>query len=413
MHCAYRIACLGIIASLAATVAAAESSWPQWRGPDRDGSLAPALLPETWPESVIRRWEIEVGEGHASPVVFGEKAFVFTRQGEDEIVRAIRVADGSEIWSGRYSAEYEMHSAATRHGKGPKSTPAVSEGRLFTFGISGTLTAWDTVSGRRLWQRRFEEEFPTTSPLYGAAASPLVVEQRVIVPIGGHDRGALAAFDPATGRTLWQWEGDGPAYTSPIVLGEGTARHLVTQSQNATAGFDIESGRLLWQFPFRTPFDQNIVTPLDVDDLVIFSGLNQGATAYRLVGGDEGWQAEEVWHNNEASMYMSSPVSVGGRLLGLSHRGRGRFFCLEAATGKTLFSSRGRHGENAALLAGEDAVLALTTDGELIVFDPYAEQFTELVRYRVAEKPTWAHPAMIPGGMLIKDADTVALWTWE
>src|SRR6187431_3407629 len=138
--------------------------WPQWRGPNRDGSIG-AALPAQWPEALTKRWETPVGIGHASPVVSGNRVVVIGREGDQEIVRALDVASGKEIWRAAYPAPYTVNPAAWSHGAGPKSTPAIAGGRVFTFGITGILSAFDLASGKLIWRR----PAPAVLPDYGAA----------------------------------------------------------------------------------------------------------------------------------------------------------------------------------------------------------------------------------------------------
>ncbi len=389
------------------------ADWPGWRGPARDGYVPDFVPPGKWPEQLKKRWSVQVGEGHSSPVSAGDRIFVFTRQGEQEVVRALSATDGKELWADHYAAPYEMHRAARAHGKGPKSTPVVADGRLFTLGISGILTCWDAESGKRLWQHKFTDRFRHTSPLYGTATSPLVEGNLLIVHVGGHDDGALTAFDTATGQVRWQWTGDGPAYTSPIVATVGKTRQIITQSQEATIGVDVASGELLWQFPFETEYTMNIVTPVLVGDVAVFSGFRKGTFAYRIAESDGRWQPEPLWHNSQVSMFMSSPVVIGRRLLAFSHQSRGRFVCLELDSGKTVWTSDGRMGENAALLVIGDKLLALTTESQLWVIDPAAEQFKVIARYGVADTPTWAHPLVRDGEILVKDRERLTCWALQ
>ena len=142
--------------------------WPQWRGPSRDGSVG-AALPAQWPEALKKRWEIPVGAGHASPVVSGNRVVVIAREGDQEIVRALDVASGKEIWRAAYPAPYTVNSAAWSHGAGPKSTPAIAGGRVFTLGIGGILSAFDLASGKLIWR----VPAPAVLPQYGTATSPL------------------------------------------------------------------------------------------------------------------------------------------------------------------------------------------------------------------------------------------------
>src|SRR5262245_28933263 len=139
--------------------AAAAQDWPEWRGPRRDGSVETWQEPKSWPERLTRKWQATVGAGHSSPVVVGERAYLHSRQAEDEVVTAFDLATGKVLWSDRYSAPYTMNPAATGHGKGPKSTPVASGGRLFTLGISGILSCYDAATGRVVWRHDHAAEF--------------------------------------------------------------------------------------------------------------------------------------------------------------------------------------------------------------------------------------------------------------
>jgi outer membrane protein assembly factor BamB len=399
-----------ILGLLALAALASADEFPQWRGPKRDGQVTDFRPPTVWPSVLEKVWQIEVGLGHSSPVVRGNSIYQFSRRGDDEVLTCLNLADGKELWKHGYPAPYQMNPVAVMHGKGPKSTPAVSGGRVFTLGISGIVTARDAKSGRQLWQREFSKQFPKTSPLYGAAMSPAVFEDKCIVHVGGHDKGALAALDVKTGETIWSWNDDGPAYASPVLVTLDDVPQVVTQSQKACVGIDMADGKLLWRIPFQTEYDQNSVTPIEHEGSLIFSGINLGVDRYRIEKTDEEWEIDKVWGEKEVSFYMSSPVADAHRLFGFSHRHKGQFFALDLTTGKTLWTSEGRQGENAALLQTGNVLWALTNTGELIVFKASDHQFEPLARYKVAETPTWAHPAILSSGLLIKDESTLALW---
>jgi outer membrane protein assembly factor BamB len=393
---------------------AAAEDWPQWRGPRRDGQSAGFLAPKVWPKQLKRQWRVEVGEGHASPVVAMGCVFLLTRQGDKEVVRALDLADGKPLWTQSYAAPFSMSLYAMSHGKGAKSTPAVADGRLFTLGIGNIFSAWDARSGRLLWQRDFAKRFTNTSMLYyGTADSPLVTRDLAVAYVGGRGEGALVALDPASGRTRWEYTGDGAAYASPILADVRGTPQIVTQSQTACIGISPADGSRLWSIPFTTEYDQNIVTPVLLGDRIIFSGLGKGTFAYRLEKGPDGWSPVEVWHNEEMSMYMSSPVVVGERLFGLANRRRGQFFLLDGATGKTLWTGDGRVGDNAAILRAGDLLLALTTGSELLVFKPQEDMVKAVARYQVADTPTWAHPALVGNKIIVKDRTSVTAWTAE
>ena len=394
-----------IAAAVTVTAQQAPSEWSQWRGSRRDGVTA-FRAPTAWPQTLNKRWEIPVGLGHASPVVSGDRVIVHAREGEREATRAIDLKTGKEIWRSDYAAPYTMNPAARGHGPGPKSTPAVAGGRVFTFGISGILSAHDLATGKLLWRT----DAPPAPPEFGTAMSPIVDGTQVIVHVGANDQGALTAFDVATGKVRWRWTGDGPAYASPVVATIDGAPQLITQSENAVLGIDPAKGLLLWRIPFRTNYDQNSVTPVVVKDVVIYSGLENGTTAVRVVKKGNAWTTEPVWKNEQVSMYMSSPVLVGGTLYGLSHRNRGQFFAIDLATGRSLWTTAGREGENASLIAAGDVLLLSTTEGELIVARPNPGKFEEIRRYRLAESAVWAHPAVTTSAIVVKDLDKLTCW---
>lgn len=387
--------------------------WPQWRGPNRDGVVASFTAPKAWPDKLKTIWKVPVGIGHSSPVVVGRRVYLHSRQGESEVASCFDLDSGKLLWKDSYSTAYTMNPAAMAHGKGPKSTPVVSNNKLFTFGISGILSCYDIATGKVRWRKEFSKQFKATSPLFGSAASPLVHDGLVIVHVGGHDAGALTAFDAETGEVKWIWTGDGPGYASPIVFESGGTTQIVTQTQKAIAAFSAASGELLWRIPFETEYVQNIVTPVAYKQTLIFSGLDKGTMAIRAIKRGAKWETERVWHNPDVSMYMNSPVLSGDYLVGLSHKRKGQFFCLDARTGQTLWTTNGREGDNAAMLAAGQFFLLLTDGAELIVARSDPKQFEILKKYSVADSPTWAHPVVVGNRILIKDASSLMLFGFD
>ena len=398
--------------SMACVVAPTAQDWNQWRGPSRSGVTAAFQAPATWPDKPRKVWEATVGTGHSSPVVSGTRAFVFTRVGEDEVVTAVDLQTGKQIWQQRYRATYQLNPAAESHGKGPKSTPVVDGGRVFTLGISGTLSAFDAATGKPLWRKTFDREFDASSPDFGVAMSPLVDDGHVIVHAGGNKSGALMALDGATGTVKWQWKGEGPAYASPVIASFGNSRQVVTESRAHLVGLSAATGAILWSVPFTTAYDQNIVTPIISGDLVLYSGIDQPLTALRIRESAGKWTAERAWHADSVPMYMSTAVLSGGSVFGLTHRNKGQFFALDPRSGKVLWTTRGREGENAALIAVGELLMATTTEGELVIARRDAAKFDPIKRYTIAESPVWAHPVPAGRGVLIKDAEKLAYWVF-
>jgi outer membrane protein assembly factor BamB len=397
----------GMVSQAQLQPVATSTDWPQWRGPSRDGSILVAL-PAEWPKVLTKRWETPVGAGHASPVVSGNRVVVIARDGEQEIVRALDLASGKEIWRAAYPAPYTVNSAAWAHGAGPKSTPAIAGGRVFTLGIGGILSAFELATGKLIWR----VPAPAVPPQYGTATSPLVDGTSVIVHVGGHDNGALTAFDTATGKPRWQWKDDGPGYGSPIVATLGGVRQVIAQTQKFLVGLNAATGTLLWHLPFTDDFSQNAFTPIVFQDLLINAGIDAPLTAIRPKLGGGKWLVETVWTNPQTPMFMSSPVLIGGTIYGLTQRSRGQFVAIDAASGKTLWNTQGREGENASMLGNRAWLLASTTDGNLVIARANPQKYEEVRRYQIAQSAVWAHPAITADSIIVKDVDKVICWSF-
>jgi outer membrane protein assembly factor BamB len=386
---------------------AAVADWSQWRGPNRDGNVTGAAAPKSWPKELKEEWKAAVGVGHSSPVYDSGRVFIFARRGDEETLAALDPSTGKELWKSANAAPYEMNPAARGHGKGPKSTPVVWGGRVYTLGITGVLSAHDVETGRLVWRKEFSKQYPSTSPLYGTSMSPLVENRLVIAHVGGHDRGALTAFDAKTGAVKWSFEPDGPAYSSPVAATLGGTRQIITFTQKEFVSVSADFGELLWKLPAKTAYDTNCVTPIVYKDTIIFALEDGGVLAVRPTRQGKQWKAEEVWRNTDHSLYMNTPVVHGNLLFGLSARNKGQLFALDAGTGKTVWQGPGRAGENASLLNLAGTLLVLLDDATLLVQPADANGYAPAARYTVATSPTWAHPLVLGDRLLVKDETTL------
>src|SRR5687768_6663636 len=228
-----------VSAAVLSLFSVAGADWPQWRGLNRDGYVADAYVPQTWPKALKEEWKVPVGIGHASPVEADGRIYVFARQDEAEVLRCLDAVTGKELWKTAQPISYEMNPAARGHGKGPKSTPLVSGGNVYTLGITGVLSSHDARTGKLKWRHEFSRTYPSTSPLFGTAMSPLIDKGVLIAHVGGHDKGALTAFDAETGAVKWANDAEGRAYSSPIVVNLAGLRQLVTFTQKSFVGVDI------------------------------------------------------------------------------------------------------------------------------------------------------------------------------
>ena len=287
------VICTVVFAGLAALAAGQSASldYPQWRGPNRDGGAMSFTEPKSWPESLILKWKIDIGPGYATPIVVGGRVYTHTRRGDSEVIMALDAATGNAIWQTGYPAPYKMLQATRAHGPGPKSTPLFYNGKLYTLGITGIVSAFDATNGKLLWQR----PVPSVAPLYGTTGlSPVADRGLVTVHVGGHNQGALTAFNADTGDVKRSWAGGGPAYGSPMVADFGGTRQVITCTQENVVGVSAATGDLLWKRQLSNKFANNSLTPILYGETIIVSGYERGVTAFRAVKQNDQWVTENV-----------------------------------------------------------------------------------------------------------------------
>ena len=376
--------------------------YPQWRGRDRDGAASAFSEPASWPDTLTRRWRVDVGEGYATPLVVSETVYVFTRRGEDEVMTALSAATGRVMWQTGYTAPFVPSSAAAAHGAGPKATPTFHAGKLFTLGISGVVAAFDASNGKLLWRTTA----PSEPPYFSAASSPVSEGDLVVAHPGNYE--PLTAFNVNTGAVRWT-AGDGGFFASPIITTLAGVRQVISVTQKNVVGVSIADGAVLWQYPWFGAAGGTM--PILYGDTVIVSALDRGVTAFKPHHRDGTWAVEHLWDTKDVSMYVSNPVVIGDTLFGLSHRASGQFFALDARTGATLWLAAPRQATNTAVVKAGDLLFLLNDDAELIVARSSRTGFQPIRRYTVASSATWAQPAISGNRIFVKDVSSVALWT--
>jgi outer membrane protein assembly factor BamB len=394
---------LGIAVALELPAAAAD--WPQWRGAGREGRVSGFAVPAVWPEKLQLRWRQPVGLGDATPALVGDRLFVFGRVGAEEVIACLAAADGKEIWRQAYAAE-PVTGPAEKYA-GPRSSLAVANGRVVALGVGKVLSCLDAATGQVAWRH---EALAKGVPRFFNAMSPLIVDGTVVVHVGAKDEGLLLALDLATGQTKWQWAGDGPAYSSPIVAVIAGVRQLLLQTEKSLRGLRWDDGRPRWEIVTSPkPGYWNSVTPVVAGDVVYYTGQGTGLRAARIErGADDRWEARPLWHNEDLGTVYNTPVLKDGFCYGLSPRGQ--FFCLEAATGATKWLHAPRLSNFGSLVDGGPVLVALLEKTGLHVLKPSPAGHHEIARYAVSETPVYSHPVLAGRGIFVRDRDTVALW---
>jgi outer membrane protein assembly factor BamB len=396
----------GVLA-VSATCSLAQD-WPQWRGPNRDAKATGFTAPKEWPKELAQKWKVTVGLGDASPAVVGNKLYVFVREGADEVIRCLDATSGKELWSEKHDATQVSGPSASVHG-GPRSSPAVADGKVVTLGVGGVVSCVDAATGKLLWRK---DDFSGAWPRFYTACSPIVTDGLAIAALGSESNGGIVAYDLASGDQKWKWTGDGAAYASPVVLTVDGTKMVVTLTAKKIVGLGVADGKLLWESPFPAQgMNYNAATPIVDGQTVIYAGAGRGTKAVKIEKTADGFAAKELWSNPDNGVQFDSPVLKGGQIYGVSQKGV--IFCLDAKDGKTLWTTElGGRGFGSIVDAGS-VLLALTPKGDLTVFEPSDKEFKKLNAYKVTDTETYAYPVPAGKGLFVKDKDTVSFWPIE
>jgi outer membrane protein assembly factor BamB len=401
---------LGLVGCVAAAVVVGQAlagDWPQWRGPARDGKSPDFKAPAGWPKDLNKKWSLKVGAGDSGPVVVGDKLFVFARQGDDEVTLCLDAATNKELWRDKFASPKISGPDARIHA-GPRSTPAVADGKIVTIGVIGTISCLDAEKGSIAWRK---ENYKVV-PQFHTACSPLIADKLVVAQVGSEKEGAVVALDLADGSEKWKWSGDGQGYSSPVLATIEGVKQVVALTQNKVVGLALADGKLLWQadFPAKGRMSYNAATPILDGSTVIVTGDGRGTKAFKIEKKGDGLAATEAWANADVGCKFSTPVLVEGLLFGVSDKGK--LFCLRAKDGTSAWQEGEKLDGYGAMVAGGGVGMALPSNGELIVFKP-AEKFEQLGKYKVGATATYAPPAVLDNRIFVKDQEELVLWTVE
>ncbi len=399
------------IASTRQAARGAEAYWPGWLGPNRNGWVEYFTPPAPWPKQLKKAWQVKVGTGYGSPLVAGNRVYLHARQDPDEVVWALELQTGKVRWRKGTPTPFKMGGGGERHGKGPKASPVLADGRVFTLGITGVLSAWDTVTGTLLWRADYGARYKMRQPYWGAATSPIVDGDRVIAHLGTEGDGHLVALQVETGKEAWSLKTAGPCYSSPLLLDIHGIRQVIDWNHEVLAGVESASGRLLWSYPFpHKGHDQNMPTPAYHEGRILLGGENRGVHSLLPQLHNGTWTVKKEWSQEQVALDMSTAVINGDGLYGFSHYGKGRLFCLDPGTGKLLWQGPARTGQNVMFLSIPGHVLALTNHGEVQVIAADRDKSRKVASYTVAADATWAPPVLLADGLLVKDKEMLTRW---
>ena len=381
-----------------ADVVKASAHWTNFRGPDRDGHYRQQPVRTDWAGPLTPLWKQPIGGGYGSIVVAGGRAFTIEQRGDRELAAAYDPQTGRELWTSAWDARFE----GSPGGGGPRATPTWDDGRVFVLGATGEFRAIDAATGRTLWRTNILADASAANTDHGTSASPLVVDNTVVVLPGGANGQSVVAYDRQSGKRVWSALDDRPAYSSPMLVTLAGVRQILAHTETRLVGLSPEDGRLLWEFPWQTPYAsaQPLIT---ASDRVFISAESDAVMLQLAVGGDGRLVARELWRTTRMNNKFTSAVLHDGFIYGLDEA---ILACIDASTGDLKWKG-GRYGYGQVMLASGHLIV-LTEEGELALVraDPASHQ--EVTRFSAIEGKTWNHPAMSDGILLIRNIEEMA-----
>jgi outer membrane protein assembly factor BamB len=423
VHAKYRSVCLAVLTWVIVAAVARADDWPQWLGPQRDGVWRETGILDKFPAGGPKvRWRVPVGAGYAGPAVTGDRVYLTDRvlaegaknhkepfpqrpaksiPGTERIL-CLSDRDGSLLWKHEYDCPYTIS-----YPIGPRTTPLVRDGKVYTLGAEGNLICLDAAKGKLIWEHDLKKDYKVKAPLWGVSAHPLLDGRKLICLVGGTGT-TVVAFDKDTGKELWRaLTSKEPGYAPPMIYEFGGRRQLIVWHAEAVNGLDPDTGKVYWTQPVASYMGMSISTPRREGDALFVTAHPKTALLLRPSG--DGTAPEVVWRGDKETGFcsvFSTPFAEDGYLYGV-HTG-GALCCVKAATGERLWqtfepTTGGRPAGSAEcfLVKNGDRFFVFNEKGDLIIARLTPKGYKEVSRARLLDPTSaafgrmvlWSHPA--------------------
>lgn len=382
------------------------ASWRRWGGPAGNFQVAASGLADSWPaEGPPLLWSRKLGGGYSAIAAHRGALFTMYRDGEQEVVIALRADDGATVWGHHYPAPTREPNA-TRFGSGPNAMPLVLEDRVVTLGYTGVLSCLDLVSGELLWSHELIDELGGEILEFGYSASPIEHDGNVVVLVGGEQQGAVA-FSPVDGSIVWRGTPSSVSYATPIVIDLDGQEQLVYFSADEIIGLRAADGERLWSFPVVNQYRNNATGPLWGDDglLWVATQLDGGTRALRLTRAGDATSVEEVWTSNQLSIHYWNALRLGNHVYASIGSNATVMAAVDIRTGEIAWRERGFEQAN-FVHAGEHSVL-LDANGHLALVALRPEGLEVKAEARILDGPTWTVPTLAGRFLYVRDKQSI------
>ena len=389
------------------------ATWPQWRGPRRDGCVAGE---SRWPDklagdSIQQAWRNPMSPSYSGPIVSETMVFVTETVGKKrEVVRALDRKTGKQVWEAAWDGALSVPFFAKENGDWIRSTPAYDGESLYVAGIRDFLVCLNVETGAIRWTVNFPKEFKAPVPSFGFVCSPLVDGEFVYVQAGA----SFVCLDKRTGNVVWRTLKDdggmwGSAFSSPTMAELSGRRQLLVQTREKLAGVEPASGDVLWSQEIPAFRGMNILTPTPYENSVFTSAYGGMSHLFTIRASTSEVTHAETW-TNKARGYMSSPVVIDDHLY--LHLQNQRFTCINLKSGETRWTTT-PYGKYWSLVVNGDRILALDERGELLLIRANPEKFELLDTRKVSDDPTWAHLAVCGNEIFIRELNAMTKLEWK
>ncbi|MCP4201116.1 MAG: PQQ-binding-like beta-propeller repeat protein [bacterium] len=374
--------------------------WPQWRGANRDAVSSESGLLDQWlAGGPTILWRTQAGAGFSSVSVVDGKAYTLWDEDGTQFLLCLDALTGQELWRRELGKAF-IHN----YGNGPRSTPLIDGGTVFTVGTGGHLVAADMNTGELRWQHDLEREYGANLPPYGYSSSPLVVGDKVVIEAGGKNS-AFMAFEKTTGEVVWASEDDQPAYSSPIAVTIDGVDQIVFWSAHGLHAVAPDDGRALWRYVWEelcpvTGVPLNTGTPLFIAPDRIFVSSGSGAAVVRILRVGEKFVVATVWKSEEMRSDVNTSLLLGNYVYGFD---RGILKCLDVRTGELMWRARGF--QRGSLIAADGKLIVLGEAGNLALIDASPEGFVERASASVLSGKNWTSPSLAGGRLYLRNHD--------